>query len=407
MNKIYSVEYVNQYIENMFVQDYMMKRIHVRGEVTNCTYHNSGHIYFSLKDESGVISCIMYARDKSGLSFRLSNGQKVIVGGQITVFKKGGKYNLTAKTIEDEGQGELYKKYLMLKQKLEDMGVFDPIYKQAIPRFVQTIGVVTAQTGDIISDIINTAKSRNPYVQIILYPSLVQGEGAAESIVRGIKYMDEVVHPDVLIIGRGGGSLEELWAFNEEVLAHAVFHCTIPIISAVGHSKNRPIVDYIADERAITPTEAGTKATYVYADYAYMMEEQQAKLRRSMERRIQLTRKEVERYETQMKYLHPSIKLENNRKNLNRLEEKLKQQMNNKVEARKHQLAIAIAKMQGLSPLAKLSQGYSYVSLEDGKNVRSITDVQSDDEVMIAVTDGQIKAKVLETKQEAHYGKDR
>ena len=212
---VYTVKQVNAYIKNMFTQDFMLNRIYVKGEVSNCKYHTSGHIYFSLKDESGTIACVMFAGQRGGLSFHMREGQQIIVLGSVNVYERTGAYQLYANEIRLDGEGALYEKYQMLKQELEEMGMFAPEYKQQIPAYAKRIGVVTAPTGAAVRDIMNISARRNPYVQLILYPAQVQGEGAKESIVRGI-CMLEMKEVDVIIIGRGGGSIEDLWAFNEK-----------------------------------------------------------------------------------------------------------------------------------------------------------------------------------------------
>ena len=259
MKNTYSVGQVNRYIKNMFTQDYLLQKIYVKGEVSNCKYHTSGHIYFSLKDETGTLNCVMFAGHRRGLAFAMKNGDKVIVGGSVDVYERDGRYQMYAKEITLEGAGTLYERYLALKQELEDMGMFAQEYKQPIPRFIRRLGVVTAPTGAAVQDIRNISYRRNPYLQIILYPALVQGAGAAESIVKGIQMLDKT-DVDVIIVGRGGGSIEDLWAFNEEIVARAIFECSTPIISAVGHETDFTIADFAADLRAPTPSAAAELA---------------------------------------------------------------------------------------------------------------------------------------------------
>ena len=244
MKNTYSVGQVNRYIKNMFTQDYLLQKIYVKGEVSNCKYHTSGHIYFSLKDETGTLNCVMFAGHRRGLAFAMKNGDKVIVGGSVDVYERDGRYQMYAKEITLEGAGALYERYLALKQELEDMGMFAQEYKQPIPRFLRRLGVVTAPTGAAVQDIRNISYRRNPYLQIILYPALVQGTGATESIVKGIERLD-AADVDVIIVGRGGGSIEDLWAFNEEIVARAIFQCQTPIISAVGHETDFTIADFL------------------------------------------------------------------------------------------------------------------------------------------------------------------
>ena len=261
MRNVYTVKQVNAYIKNMFTQDFMLNRIYIKGEVSNCKYHTSGHLYFSLKDESGTIACVMFAGQRSGLSFRMQEGQQVIVLGSVSVYERDGRYQVYAKEIVLDGAGLLYEKFIKLKKELEEMGMFAPEYKKPIPKYVRTVGVVTAPTGAAVRDIINITRRRNPYVQILLYPALVQGDGASESVVRGIRALEEA-KVDVMIVGRGGGSIEDLWAFNEENVARAVFECSVPVISAVGHETDTTIIDYVADLRAPTPSAAAQLGHY-------------------------------------------------------------------------------------------------------------------------------------------------
>ena len=255
MGNIYTIRQVNRYISNMFTQDFMLNRIYVKGEVSNCKYHTSGHIYFTLKDAAGTISGVMFAGNRRGLAFRMKEGDRVVVTGSIEVYERDGKYQLYAKEITLDGEGDLYLRYEALKHELEEMGMFAQEYKKRIPRYVKRVGIVTASTGAAIQDIRNIASRRNPYVQLILYPALVQGDGAAESIVNGIHALD-LLGVDVMIVGRGGGSIEDLWAFNEEIVARAIFECETPVISAVGHETDTTIADYVADLRAPTPSAA-------------------------------------------------------------------------------------------------------------------------------------------------------
>ena len=249
MGNIYSVAQVNTYIRNMFAQDFMLHHIRVRGEVSNCKYHTSGHIFFTLKDASGTIAAIMFAGNRGGLAFRMKDGDKVIVTGSVEVYERDGKYQLYAREITREGAGDLWLRFEERKRELEEMGMFAAEYKRPVPRFATRIGIVTAATGAAIQDIRNIAARRNPYVQLFLYSALVQGEGAAADIARGIRTLD-AFGVDVLIVGRGGGSIEELWAFNEVEVARAIFECETPVISAVGHETDTTIADFVADLRA-------------------------------------------------------------------------------------------------------------------------------------------------------------
>lgn len=404
MRNVYSVKQVNAYIKNMFTQDFMLNRIYVKGEVSNCKYHTSGHIYFSLKDESGSIACIMFAGQRSGLGFRMQDGQQVIVLGTVTTYERDGKYQLYAKEIILDGAGLLYERFEALKRELGEMGMFAEEYKQPIPRFAKRIGIVTAPTGAAIRDIMNISGRRNPYVQLILYPALVQGEGAAASIVKGIETLEKQ-NVDIIIVGRGGGSIEDLWAFNEEVVARAIFNCRTPIISAVGHETDTTIADYVADLRAPTPSAAAELAVFEYQALANYLDDKRLQLRKAMYQRIQLERMKIERYRIKMNYLHPGTRLREQQQRCVELEQRLRLAMEKKLTLSKQKLAIRIERMKGLSPLAKLNQGFSYVSRDSGNVVKSIQDVKKEDRLTIYVTDGIVKAKVEDTIREDYSGR--
>lgn len=397
MRNVYTVKQVNLYIKNMFTQDFMLNRIYVKGEVSNCKYHTSGHIYFSLKDESGTIACIMFASARSGLSFRMREGQKVVVLGSVNVYERDGKYQLYANEIILEGAGLLYEKFEALKQELEEMGMFAEEYKQPIPKFAKTVGIVSAPTGAAVRDIIQIASRRNPYVQLILYPALVQGEGAADSIVRGIRMLEKQ-NVDVMIVGRGGGSIEDLWAFNEEKVARAIFECRVPVISAVGHETDTLISDYVADLRAPTPSAAAELAVYDHRQVSEQMEAFLSRMRRQMRLKTMLERRRLEQLELRLKHTHPQQKLNENRQILQELENRLRDRMQMILEENKHRLAIYTEQIDGLSPLKKLSQGYSYTELADGENVRSVQQVKDGQEISVYVTDGKIKARIVEVE---------
>lgn len=393
----YTVRQVNAYIKDMFTREPMLNRIYVKGEVSNCKYHTSGHIYFSLKDESGTIACVMFAGSRSGLSFRMQSGQNVIVLGSIRVYERDGKYQLYAKEIRQDGAGLLYEKYEALKRELKEMGMFAPEYKKAIPPYARRVGIVTAPTGAAVQDIIRTAGQRNPYVQLILYPALVQGEGAAASIVRGIRLLEKQ-QVDVMIVGRGGGSIEELWAFNEEAVARAIFECTVPVISAVGHETDVLISDFVADLRVATPLAAAAQAVYEYAVCAERMQEYALRLRRQMQRQIVQERQRLEGLSFKIRYAHPGQKLNEQRQYAADLETSLCRAMEQKLEACRHELAIYIEKMNGLSPLKKLNQGYAYVEDERKATVRSVSQVSQGELVRIYVADGTLDAEVTEIR---------
>lgn len=402
MRSVYTVRQVNAYIKNMFTQDFMLNRIYVRGEVSNCKYHTSGHIYFSLKDESGTIACVMFAGSRSGLSFRMQSGQTVIVLGSVSVYERDGKYQLYAKEILLDGAGLLYERFEALKRELEEMGMFAPEYKKAIPAYAKRIGVVTAPTGAAVRDIMNIAARRNPYVQLILYPAQVQGAGAKESIVRGIHLLQKA-GVDVMIVGRGGGSIEDLWAFNEEEVARAIFECQIPVISAVGHETDTTIADYVADLRAPTPSAAAELAVSDHRQTQIRMQEYELRLNRLLAQKTETARQKVREYRMRLRYLHPKSRLMERQQRLAELEDSLRRLMEGKVRDSRHRLAIYMEAMKGLSPMEKLNHGYSYVENEEGNVVRSIRQVK--EKLDIYVTDGVIRAAV-ESVREVRYGRE-
>ena len=399
MKNVYTVRQVNTYIKNMFTQDFMLNRIYVKGEVSNCKYHTSGHIYFSLKDESGTIACVMFAGHRSGLSFRLQEGQQVIVLGSVSVYERSGQYQLYAREIMLDGAGALYEKFEALKKELAEMGMFAREYKQPIPKYIHTLGVVTAPTGAAVRDIINIAGRRNPYVQIILYPAQVQGEGAAESIVRGIRALEKK-KVDVMIVGRGGGSIEDLWAFNEEPVARAIFECSVPVISAVGHETDTTIADFVADLRAPTPSAAAELAVYDHREARERIRTYQEAMLRQVTLKISEKRSALERLRMRLNYAHPRQKLNESRQYAADLETRLRLLMQNRLDREKHRLALCVEKMKGLSPLEKLSHGYSYIQNQNGENIRSIRQVSDGTALEIYVSDGRIRALVTGSGEE-------
>ena len=398
---VYTVKQVNSYIKNMFTQDFMLNRIYVKGEVSNCKYHTSGHIYFSLKDESGTIACVMFAGQRGGLSFHMREGQQIIVLGSVNVYERTGSYQLYAQEIRLDGEGTLYEKYQMLKQELEEMGMFAPEYKKAIPRYAKRIGVVTAPTGAAVRDIMNISARRNPYVQLLLYPAQVQGEGAKESIVRGIRML-ETKNVDVIIVGRGGGSIEDLWAFNDECVARAIFDCQVPVISAVGHETDVTIADYVADLRAPTPSAAAELAVWDYRQLQGYLDECRLRMNRSMTGTIRINRLRLKELDVRLSYLHPRHKLQDQQQRLIELEEELRTLMRDRVKEARHRLAIQIEKLNGLSPVRKLNQGFAYVEEADGGVVKSIRQVEKGDELTVYVTDGLIRTSVKAVQKKTY-----
>ena len=399
MKTVYSVGQVNRYVKNMFVQDFVLKKIYVKGEVSNCKYHPSGHIYFSLKDETGVLSCVMFAGHRRGLAFRMKDGDQVVAGGAVDVYERDGRYQLYAREITQEGSGVLYERFLALKSELEEMGMFAQEYKQPIPRFIKKLGVVTAPTGAAVQDIRNISLRRDPYLQIILYPALVQGEGAADSIVKGIQMLDRY-GVDVIIAGRGGGSMEDLWAFNEEKVARAIFECRTPLISAVGHETDFTIADFVADLRAPTPSAAAELAVENRRKIMETGEGYRERLRRGMQARVDLYNLRLEQEKLRFQYLSPESRLREKRQILLDYENAVRGAMEWKIRENRHRLGIFLERYKGLSPLGKLNQGYAFVSDQKGCAVKSVSQARAGEMLDISVTDGVIEARITGTRKE-------
>lgn len=399
MKNVYSVGQVNRYVKNMFTQDFFLQKVYVKGEVSNCKYHTSGHVYFSLKDEAGTLTCVMFAGQRRGLSFRMKDGDKVVVGGSVDVYERDGRYQLYAKEITLEGAGALYVRFLALKQELEDMGMFAQEYKQPIPRFIRRLGVVTAPTGAAVQDIRNISYRRNPYLQIILYPALVQGEGAADSIVKGIHMLDEA-GVDVIIVGRGGGSIEDLWAFNEESVARAIFECRTPVISAVGHETDFTIADFVADLRAPTPSAAAELAVDDYRSIVEAAASYGERLHRVIWGKLDLQRSRLDTCKTRFMYLSPENRIREMRQKLLDLEEEIQGAMESRIGDKRHRLAVYLERFTGLSPLRKLNQGYSYVADKNKNAVTSVEQAKVGDRLFISVTDGCMETEVRSIRKE-------
>lgn len=397
--RIYSVGQINSYIKNIFIQDFFLRQVNIKGEVSNCKYHSSGHIYFTLKDGAGALRVVMFAGKRAkGLDFRMQDGDDVVVTGTVEVYERDGTYQLYANKIKRDGLGILYQRFEELKRRLEEMGMFAPEYKQPIPKYVRTVGVVTAPTGAAIQDIRNITSRRNPFVQVLLYPALVQGEGAAESIVRGIRTM-EMQNVDVLIVGRGGGSIEDLWAFNEEIVARAIFECSVPIISAVGHETDTTIADYVADLRAPTPSAAAELAVFDVRQFFQELAGAKEYLTRQMLQNIERARERTARYQNALHILNPQYQLREKKRYLADQQERLEQSMRQVMKTKEYQLQLYAQKLDGLSPLKKLQQGYSVVTDKNGKSITSVTQVKTQDPITIHVTDGKIEAQIKKTEK--------
>ncbi len=395
MDNVYSVTQVNLYIKNMFIRDYALNNIYIKGEVSNCKYHTSGHIYFTLKDDKGQMACVMFAGQRNGLRFQLKEGQSVIALGSVNVYERDGKYQLYAKEIILDGSGVLYQRYEQLKNRLEAEGLFDSAHKMKIPAYPNKVGIVTARTGAAIQDIINIAARRNPYVQLILYPAQVQGEGAAETIARGIRTLERL-GVDIIIAGRGGGSIEDLWAFNEELVARAIYECNTPVISAVGHETDVTIADFVADLRAPTPSAAAELAVKDIRDILFELEAYHRTINSCLQKKIAAYRSELKHITLRLDYASPIYQIRQKRQQLIDMEQKLNFQMQAAITKKRHQLELLIEKMDGLSPLKKLNRGYSLVLNSEDKIVNRLDKVKEGDQLRICVTDGDIYANAYE-----------
>jgi exodeoxyribonuclease VII large subunit len=393
MAGVYSVGQINSYIKNMFRQDFVLSRISVKGEISNCKYHTSGHVYFTIKDESGTLSAIMFASQAAKLTFRLENGMQVIVTGRIDVYERDGRYQLYASGIKQDGLGDLYIRFEQLKREYEQMGYFANEYKRHIPLFSKKIGIVTASTGAAIHDIMNIAYRRNPYISLILYPALVQGDNAKYSIVKGIETLDKM-GLDVIIAGRGGGSIEDLWAFNEPMVVEAVFDAQTPIISAVGHETDFTITDFVADLRAPTPSAAAELAV---ADISLIEQKIMAyneTLNSSLMGIIDGKRNYLDKCELKLRFLSPSNQLDENRQRLMGIEDSLNNIMMNKYKDARHRLQIYASRLQEASPLTRLSAGYAYVQNENGEKVSSVRKLKRGDKLKVQFKDGYADTSV-------------
>lgn len=396
-SSVYSVADINKYIKNMFSSDYMLNNLDIKGEISNLKYHSSGHVYFTLKDEKSAIRCVMFSTYRQALKFRFEEGMQVIVTGSVDVYERDGSYQVYVKAARQEGVGTLFEEYEKLKQKLEEEGMFDPSYKRPIPQYVHTLGVVTAPTGAAVRDIIDVSKRRNPGIQIILYPAIVQGAEAPASIIAGIKALADKA--DVIICGRGGGSIEDLWGFNDENVARAIFNSPVPVISAVGHETDFTIADFAADLRAPTPSAAAELAVCDVRVLLSDLRNKKERLNKDINRKLIYLRNECKHFADKLNLLNPKSRIAHNKELLAHYKASLNKAMEGLITVYKHRLSIDAGRLHGLSPLVKLSSGYSYVADSSGKAVKSIESVKEGDNLTINVTDGKIFAAVLKTEE--------
>ena len=394
MGSIYTVSQVNSYIKNMFTQDFALNKISVKGEVSNCKYHPSGHIYFTLKDGGSQIGAVMFASQRKNLGFRMEEGQQVVAEGTVDVYERDGKYQLYARSVTLDGTGDLFRRFEQLRNELEEMGMFDGCYKQPIPRYAKRVGVVTASTGAAIRDIMNISARRNPYVQLILYPALVQGAGAKYSIVKGIQTLDRM-NLDVIIVGRGGGSLEDLWAFNTEQVARAVFECETPIISAVGHETDYTICDFVSDLRAPTPSAAAELAVPDSATLINYFDGIKNRLLSYLHNKIDKEYQLLDNLliNTPLEKMNDFINLKYD--DLAVLQTRLVDGYSYFIEQKNNEFKNKVSRLDALSPLKILLRGYTLASINNNA-INDINSVKVNDEIDITFYNGKSKCIVKE-----------
>lgn len=393
--EILTVADLNKYIKEKIDNDERLNNVLIKGEISNFKNHYTGHMYFTLKDEKSLIKCVMFKTYTAHLSFIPKDGMKVVILGSVSVFERDGVYQIYAKAMKQDGLGSLYEAYEKLKLKLEDEGLFDASHKVKIPYMPKTIGVLTASTGAVIRDIINVSTRRNPNVHIRLYPVPVQGPTAAEQIVNGIKFMNENKLADVLIVGRGGGSLEDLWPFNEEIVARAIYESEIPIISAVGHETDFTIADFVADLRAPTPSAAAELAVQKIDDVKELLSNYQNRNKLALKKKLQLMRLEYEKCMTKQVFTNPLQKINEQYMVLDMKVKKLQNSISNKIKEEKTKYVKSVAKLDALSPLKTLARGYSIVSLDNGNDkdvIISAEQLKKDDKINVKFADGDVKA---------------
>ena len=388
-----SVSELNSYIKNKIADDEYLNNVLIKGEISNFKNHYTGHMYFTLKDENSLIKCIMFKSYAQKLDFMPKDGMKVFVLGGVSVFERDGIYQIYVKAMQEDGVGILYKKYEELKQRLDEEGYFDESHKQKIPLMPKVIGVLTSQTGSVIRDIINVSTRRNPNVYIRLLPVPVQGEGAAEKISNGIEYMNKNKLADVLILARGGGSLEDLWPFNEEIVAHSIYNSEIPIISAVGHETDFTIADFVADLRAPTPSAAAELAVPDIYEVKRKIETYQDRLRNSLIKKLELMNLRYEKCMSSSVFKEPLRKINDNYIKLDNCIKQIENSIKVKHEKEKTKYIELIAKLDALSPLKTLYRGYS-ITEKNNKVIKSKEELKTNDLIEIRFIDGKKEAIV-------------
>ena len=395
---ILSVSQINEYIRALLEQDEVLSAITVRGEISNLTMHRSGHIYFTLKDEGSVLKAVMFRGSAQRVKFALQNGMNVIVFGRISLYAPSGQYQLYAEDIQPDGVGALYVAFEQIKQRLATEGLFDKERKKPIPKIPETVGIITSPTGAAIHDMINVMGRRFPLARIVLYPALVQGEGAPKSLIGGIRYFNETRSVDVIIIGRGGGSIEDLWGFNDVELAYAVAGSDIPVISAVGHESDFTICDFVADLRAPTPSAAAELAVPNSEDIRTYVDEAALRMRKLLLSQSEKHRKYIELLSKSRVLTSKESLLDEYKMKIGLISENLDRLAEMCLNDRRARLALGAAKLEAISPLATLSRGYAIAKGDKGA-VRSVNDVKAGEIIELALADGEISAEIKEIKK--------
>lgn len=390
-----TVTELNKYIKGKIDGDEMLNNVLVKGEISNFKNHYSGHMYFTLKDENSLIKCVMFKTYTTHLTFMPKDGMKVMILGSVSVFERDGVYQIYAKAMKEDGLGSLYTAYEELKKKLEQEGLFDEAHKQKIPFMPKTIGVLTSNTGAVIRDIINVSTRRNPNIHIRLYPVPVQGQGAAEKIAEGIEFMNKHKLADVLIIGRGGGSLEDLWPFNEEIVARSIYNSKIPIISAVGHETDFTIADFVADLRAPTPSAAAELAVANIEDVKDTLEKYNNRYKIALKKKIELMRLSYEKCMSRQAFKNPTQKINEQYMIIDMKIKSLQNSIQMRLKEEKTKFVREVARLDSLSPLKTLSRGYGIIMQDNGNIVKSIKELNKDDSIKIKLADGEKKARIL------------
>ncbi|MDE6434914.1 MAG: exodeoxyribonuclease VII large subunit [Lachnospiraceae bacterium] len=404
MAAIYSVTQINQYIKMTFTNDYLLRDVQVAGEVSNVKKDGRGNIYFTMKDAGAALSGVMFSRDAYyGLGFDMRDGQRVIVSGYISFFERDGKCQIYARKINLEGRGNLYEEYERLKERLYEEGLFDFEHKKPIPKFPKSVGIVTAKTGAAIQDICNIARRRNPYVQLVLYPSKVQGEGAAATIAEGIKVLDRM-NLDTIIVGRGGGSIEDLWAFNEEIVARAIYEAVTPVISGTGHEIDNTIADYVADLRAPTPSAACELAIPDMMAVLRQLQAVEDTMKHNMDVRFQGQNQRFKMLQIALDRVSPKAQYEHQKRQVESFCESLLKAMKEKYNQKSHRYDVLVTKLNGLSPTAKLTGGYGYIADRENNPVKSVDDLREQDTFSVTIWDGKVEGTVRKIYKDLEIG---